>query len=84
MPTTTQGSESKVLYSVENSRRVYETCPKMMTIRQVAKTGLMPEHALRVLLKNGDLPVVFVGKKAFVNYNALCRQLTDLGKKTLF
>lgn len=57
--------------------------PTMMTIRQTAKTGILSEHALRVLLKAGRLPAVYVGKRALINYNALCQQLTDLGKKPL-
>ena len=40
-----------------------ETKPSMMTIKRIAKTGLMPENALRQLLKEGKLPVVYIGKK---------------------
>ena len=43
-----------------------ETKPSMMTIKQIAKTGLMPENALRQLLKEGKLPVVYIGKKALM------------------
>ena len=32
--------------------------PRMMTVREVAATGLLPEHALRVMLKKGTLPAV--------------------------
>ena len=34
--------------------------PKMMTVREVARTGLMPEHALRLLLKAGKLPAISI------------------------
>lgn len=40
-----------------------ETKPSMMTVKQIAKTGLMPENALRQLLKEGKLPVVYIGKR---------------------
>lgn len=30
--------------------------PTMMTIREIAGTGLMSEHALRIMLKAGKLP----------------------------
>ena len=50
-----------------------------MTIKQIAKTGLMPENALRQLLKEGKLPVVYIGKKALINYSKLCELLNRLG-----
>jgi len=54
--------------------------PNMMTIREIAKTGLLPENALRCLLKEGKLPVVYIGKKALINYSLLCEQLNRLKK----
>ena len=56
-----------------------ETKPSMMTVKQIAKTGLMPENALRQLLKEGKLPVVYIGKKALINYSKLCELLNRLG-----
>jgi len=50
----------------------------MMTIREIAKTGLMTEHALRILLKAGKLPAIYIGKKALVNYDKLCEELQAL------
>lgn len=52
--------------------------PKMMTIREIAKTGILPEHALRLMLKAGQLPAIYIGKKALINYNKLCEQLNSL------
>lgn len=52
--------------------------PKMMTVRQIARTGLLPENALRVLLKQGRLPVIYSGRKALINYNTLCKHLNEL------
>ncbi len=48
--------------------------PTMLTIRETARTGILPEHALRLLLKAGRLPVIYVGKKALINYDRLCCQ----------
>lgn len=45
-----------------------ENIPRMMTVRQVARTGLLSEHALRLMLKAGKLPAIFVGNKALINY----------------
>lgn len=52
--------------------------PTMLSIRQVADTGILPEHAIRLLLKEGKLPVIYIGKKALINYEKLCEQLSQL------
>ncbi|MBR3721339.1 MAG: hypothetical protein IKN12_01105 [Selenomonadaceae bacterium] len=52
--------------------------PRMMTVREIAKLGIMPEHALRIMLKAGQLPALYVGKKALVNYDKLCDLLRNL------
>ena len=52
--------------------------PKMMTIREIAKTGLLSEHALRLLLKEGKLPAIYIGNKALVNYDKLRTVLQNL------
>ena len=52
--------------------------PTMMTIREISGTGLMSEHALRIMLKAGKLPAIFIGKKALINYDKLCEELQAL------
>lgn len=52
--------------------------PKMMTIREIAKTGLLSKHALRLLLKEGKLPAIYVGNKALINYDRLRTELQNL------
>ena len=52
--------------------------PTMMTIREIAGTGLMSEHALRIMLKAGKLLAIFIGKKALINYDKLCEELQAL------
>lgn len=52
--------------------------PTMMTIREIAGTGLMSKHALRMMLKAGKLPAIFIGKKALINYDKLCEELQAL------
>ena len=56
------------------------TPPRMMTIRQIAATGLLPEHALRLMAKAGQLPCIVVGetKKILINYDRLVEQLQQL------
>ena len=57
-----------------------QTLPKMLTIREVARTGIMPEHALRSLAKEGRLPAITVGKcgKTLINLPRLIEQLESL------
>ena len=52
--------------------------PKMMTVRQVAATGLLPESAIRRLLRENKIPAVYSGKKAFINFDMLCKHLENL------
>ena len=51
--------------------------PKMMTIRQVAATGIMTESALRTLVKTGKIKAVYVGNRALINYQQLVDQLNS-------
>lgn len=53
--------------------------PKMMTIPEIARTGLLPEHALRVMVKRGEIPAVYSGAKAFINYDNLIAKLSQMG-----
>lgn len=52
--------------------------PKMMTIRQVAATGILSEYALRLMYHQGKLPCITVGNKALINFDALLEQLQNL------
>ena len=55
-----------------------KTMPKMMTVRQIAKTGLLPENTIRVMLRNGQIQAVYSGKKALINFDNLCDYLKTL------
>lgn len=57
-----------------------QTPPRMMTIQQIAATGLMGEHTLRMMAKAGQLPSITVGetKKILINYDRLVEQLQQL------
>lgn len=54
--------------------------PRMLTIRETAKTGILPEAALRVLVKQERIPGIYVGKKFLVNYDRLCDWLNGAGQ----
>lgn len=47
----------------------------MMLPRQVAKTGLLPEHAVRRLISEGKAPGIYIGNRYLVNYTVLCEML---------
>ncbi len=51
--------------------------PRMMTIREIAKTGVLSENALRTMVKDGRAPHIKIGCKALVNYDKLCRMLEE-------
>lgn len=48
---------------------------QLMSIREAAQTGILSEYALRMMIKRGELPAIFVGKKALINYEALCNMI---------
>jgi excisionase family DNA binding protein len=60
-----------------------ENQPIMLTVREIARTGILTEHALRLLLKAGKLPAIYVGKKALINYERLCEHLSTLNCKDM-
>ncbi len=51
------------------------TVPKMLTIRQTAATKILPENALRAMLRRGELPGCYCGAKYMVNLDRLIEQL---------
>lgn len=52
--------------------------PKMLTIRECAATGIMPEHALRTLVKAGFVSHIKVGNRAYIDYDKLVAQLAGI------
>lgn len=59
--------------------QLHETteAPRMLTIRQTAETGILPENTLRQFVKTGKVPFIRVGNRVLINYNKLCRMLED-------
>ena len=56
-----------------------DNIPRMKTIREIAALGILPEHALRVMAKRGELPCIYAGNKALINLDKLIEQLNNLG-----
>lgn len=55
--------------------------PQFLTIRAVAKTKILSEHALRLMQKQGKIPHIMCGKKCLINYPLLLEQLTDESRR---
>lgn len=53
------------------------TVPRLMTIRQCAATHVLPEHALRQMVKSGSCPCITVGSRVYINYDKLIQQLQE-------
>ena len=52
------------------------TIPEFKTIRETARTGILPEACLRRMVKQGTLPGFYSGVKFLVNYTALVEKLS--------
>ena len=48
-----------------------ERIPRIMTIRQIAQTGFLPEHTLRKLVKTGRIPAIKVGNRSLINFDKM-------------
>lgn len=48
---------------------------KFPSIREAAKRGPLTEYCLRLMLKQGNLPGLYSGRKYLVNYERLLEQL---------
>lgn len=57
--------------------------PKFMTIREVARTKIVPEHHLRLMVAQGRCPGIYAGKKFMVNYGLLLEKLDAESRKAV-
>jgi predicted site-specific integrase-resolvase len=55
--------------------------PNLMSIREVARTGVLSEYTLRLWERQGRLPCVYSGRKCLINYDRLCEMLNQLGSQ---
>ena len=60
-----------------NTLTTASTMPEMLTVRQAAAKGILPERALRRLVAQNKIPVVRSGKVAYINYTSLVEQLNS-------
>lgn len=57
--------------------------PEMITVRQAAGRGVLPERALRRLIAQRRIPVVRSGRTQYINYNRLIEML-NCGEGTIW
>lgn len=55
-----------------------KTPMKLMTIKEVAKTGIMPENTLRRLCKADKVPCINIGRRTLICYDALVDYLKNI------
>ncbi len=51
--------------------------PTLMTVTEVAATGLISAYLLRGLIKQGKVPCVKVGRTYLINFELFCKKLND-------
>lgn len=61
----------------EQKTELHQRPPRMLTIRETARTGVLPEHALRAGVKRGEIPHIMVGTKALINFDKLLKVLEE-------
>lgn len=62
-----------------SKKKTSRTTPptQMLTIRQIAQTGIIKESSLRALVKNHSIPYISVGKKCLINLPLLIAALDN-------
>ncbi len=58
------------------------TRPRMLSVRETARTGILSEYALRLYIRQGKIPGVYSGRKFLVNYDRLVDWLNDPANRT--
>lgn len=53
---------------------------RFLTVREVAATGVLSEHHLRLMIKEGKVPGIYTGNRFMVNYPLLLEQLDAMSR----
>lgn len=57
--------------------------PEFKTIRETAKLKILPEHCLRLMQKQGELPGIKSGNRFLVNVDALIELLDKKSREAV-
>lgn len=55
--------------------------PQMVTIPEAAKLRVLPENALRTLVREGRIAVIYSGNTPYINLTRLAADLDDPNSK---
>ena len=68
------------MYENQTSKNITgeNSIPRMLTINETAATGILTEHALRVMVAKNEIPYMKVGTRVLLNYDKLIEQLQAL------
>ena len=56
---------------------------RFLTIRQAAKTGVLPEFRLRAMQHAGQLPGIYSGNRFLINIDLLNQQLDVMSRQQI-
>ena len=56
---------------------VHSSPPEILTVRQVAKRGLLPERTLLRLVAQNKIPIIKSGRTQYINFSALVAMLNS-------
>lgn len=68
---------------MEQMRTLPNNIPEILTTRQVAKRGLLPERTIRRLIAEGKIPTIKSGRTQYINVSMLIQQLNS-GEGTIW
>lgn len=54
---------------------------RFMTIREIAHTGILPEHTLRNLVKTDSIPYFRTGNRVLIDIDSLIDNLSLLARR---
>ena len=64
-------AERQIAISKKNLESLDRAIPRMVTIKEAAKTGILPEHCLRKMVKQNEIPYVMAGTRCLINLDKL-------------
>ena len=59
------------------TQTVNNNLPEILTVRQAAQRGILPERTLRRLVTQKKIPVICSGRTQYINFTTLIEQLKN-------
>ena len=64
-------------------KKMENTIPVFLSIRETAKAGILTEYRLRCMEKAGELPCIYAGRKCLVNYPQFIAMLDEESREAV-